>query len=426
MSETREPSASHAAVGFVMAVGRALHRHGAPTTRIEQAMEGVAARLGLEAHVFAAPTQLQAAFGPLGDQHTQLLRLQPGSVELGKRARVDQLVRQFLDGDVGLEEAILRLERGESARPPYGAGLEVCCFGLSSAAAARFFDGALADVLASAVVGLLVGSLVQLAARRPWLGRLLEFAAALVASVLAVLLAHLVSLGDDTVQVYVVTLSGLIVLLPGLSLTTAMSELAARHLIAGTARFMGAILTFLSLGFGVALGAQLLRALPPLAEARPASLPDWTLHAALVVAPLSFTVLLRARRADAGWIVLAGALAFAGARLGSSLFGPELGAFLGALLLGAGSRILARARRVSSAVTLVPGILLLVPGSVGFASFQALLERDVVSGVETAFRMLLTAIALAGGLLAANTLVDGRDLGADATPRGPRPPVKPT
>jgi uncharacterized membrane protein YjjB (DUF3815 family) len=69
-------------------------------------------------------------------------------------------------------------------------------------------------------------------------------------------------------------------------------------------------------------------------------------------------------------------------------------------------------------VTLVPGILLLVPGSVGFASFQALLERDVVSGVETAFRMLLTAIALAGGLLAANTLVDGRGVDSAPSPRG--------
>ncbi len=418
MHDAREAHPDHAAVGFVMAVGRALHRHGAPTTRIEQAMEAIAARLGLEVHVFAAPTQLQAAFGPLGDQHTQLLRLQPGSVELGKRARVDQLVQRFLAGEVELEQAATNLERIEAAAPPYGAGLEVACFALSSAAAARFLDGALADVAASSVVGLCVGVLVQLAARRAWLGRLLEFAAALLASLLAVLLAHLVSLGEDTVQVYVVTLAGLIVLLPGLALTTAMSELAARHLVAGTARFMGAILGFLSLGFGVALGAQLLRALPPLPEARPASLPDWTLFAALVVAPVSFTVLLRARRADLGWIVLAGALAFAGARLGTILFGPELGAFLGAFMLGASSRILARVRRVSSAVTLVPGILLLVPGSVGFASFQALLERDVVSGVETAFRMLLTAIALAGGLLAANTLVDGRGVDSAPSPRG--------
>lgn len=400
-----------AEVGFVMAVGRALHLYGAPTTRIEQAMELVAQRLALEAHVFAAPTQLQAAFGPLGDQHTQLLRLQPGSPELGKRARVDLLVQRFLAGETTLDDARRELDEILAAKPPYRPWTELACFGLASAAAARFFDGALVDVLAAFVVGLAVGALDQLARTRPWLGRLFEPVAALCVSVLAVLLAHLVELGGDTVQVHVATLAGLIVLLPGLTLTTATSELAARHLIAGTARMTGALLTFLTLGFGVALGAQLVRVLPPIAAVDTASLPDWTLYAALLVAPLSFTVLLRARREDAGWIILAGATAFAGARLGALVLGPELGAFLGALLVGTGSRLVARLRNVPAAVTLVPGILLLVPGSMGFASINALLEQDVVAGVATAFRVALTAIALAGGLLVSSTLVDGRDLG---------------
>ena len=396
---------SQEAVAFVMAVGRALHLYGAPTTRIEQAMELIAERLGLQIHVFAAPTQLQAAFGQLGDQHTQLLRLQPGSPELGKRARVDTLLQDFLTGQVALTEAQRTLDEIMRARAPYRPWVEVACFGLASAAAARFFDGALVDVLASLVAGLLVGSLDQWARTHAWLGRLFEPITALLVSAYAVLCAHFVAYSGDTVQVYTVTLAGLIVLLPGLTLTTATTELAARHLIAGTARFMGALLTFMSLGFGAALGAQLVRVLPPIATVDGSQLPDWTLYLALLLAPLAFTVLLRARRADAGWIVLAGAVAFAGSRFGTLVLGPELGAFLGALVLGTGSRVLARTRGVSAAVTLVPGILLLVPGSVGFASIQSLMSHDVVSGVETAFRMFLTAIALAGGLLVANTMV---------------------
>jgi uncharacterized membrane protein YjjB (DUF3815 family) len=57
---------------------------------------------------------------------------------------------------------------------------------------------------------------------------------------------------------------------------------------------------------------------------------------------------------------------------------------------------------------MVPGILFLVPGSVGFRSFASLLESDVVSGVETAFRMALVAIALVAGLLVANVVVPPR------------------
>ena len=42
-------------------------------------------------------------------------------------------------------------------------------------------------------------------------------------------------------------------------------------------------------------------------------------------------------------------------------------------------------------MVLVPGILLLVPGSVGFRSLTSLIERQAVAGIETAFSMILTA-----------------------------------
>jgi uncharacterized membrane protein YjjB (DUF3815 family) len=53
----------------------------------------------------------------------------------------------------------------------------------------------------------------------------------------------------------------------------------------------------------------------------------------------------------------------------------------------------------------VPGVLLLVPGSIGFRSFSLLLEQQVVVGVDAAFTMTMTAISLVAGLLLANILV---------------------
>jgi uncharacterized membrane protein YjjB (DUF3815 family) len=55
-------------------------------------------------------------------------------------------------------------------------------------------------------------------------------------------------------------------------------------------------------------------------------------------------------------------------------------------------------------ITLAPGTLLLVPGSFGFMSAAALLEREVISGVDTAFKMAFIATALVSGLLAANVI----------------------
>ena len=79
--------------------------------------------------------------------------------------------------------------------------------------------------------------------------------------------------------------------------------------------------------------------------------------------------------------------------------------FLGSLTAGVASNVYARTLGRPAAVTLVPALLLLVPGSVGFRGLALLLQRDVVIGVEQAFRMVLMLSALVAGLLVANVLL---------------------
>ena len=64
-----------------------------------------------------------------------------------------------------------------------------------------------------------------------------------------------------------------------------------------------------------------------------------------------------------------------------------------------------RWRHRPAPVVLVPGILLLVPGSIGYRSLSSLLERDTIAGIDTAFTMVLTAVSLVAGLLLAGVLV---------------------
>ena len=124
--------------------------------------------------------------------------------------------------------------------------------------------------------------------------------------------------------------------------------------------------------------------------------------------PLALTILLKAHLRDAVWIVIAGALAVGGAKLGASFLGPELGVFFGALIVGIASNGYSRLLDHPAMITQVPGILLLVPGSVGFRGLAALLDRQIVSGVDTTFKMILTAMALVAGTLIANIVVPSR------------------
>jgi uncharacterized membrane protein YjjP (DUF1212 family) len=392
-------------VAFTMRLARALHTYGTPAHRLEEAMTLVSRQLGLEAQFFSTPTAIFAAFGPVAAQQTFLVRIEPGEVNLEKLALLDGLIGQVSRGTLSPAEATARIEQIEAAPLRYGRVLSVLCFGLASACAARFFGGGWREVSVSCAVGLLLGLLALIFSRdrnRVWV---YEPVAATLASLLAVLASAVLA----PLSVYTVTLAGLIVLIPGLTLTIAIIELATRNLSSGTSRLSAAASLFLMIGFGVALGQHLGRlVLGSFAEATPLPLPGWTEAAALALAPLGFTVLFRAGPRDAGWILGAGVLAFLGARFGAALLGPELGGCLGALVVGVACNLYARLLDRPVVVPLVPGIMLLVPGSLGFRSLSALLAQDVVSGVETAFRMVLVAVGLVTGLLLANVALPPR------------------
>ena len=95
-------------------------------------------------------------------------------------------------------------------------------------------------------------------------------------------------------------------------------------------------------------------------------------------------------------------------RTAAPWLGPELATFLGAFLVAAGSHLVRRRLGVPSMVTLLPGIMLLVPGSLGLRSFHALFDQDVLAGVQSAFQMVVIASALVAGILIAGVAVPPR------------------
>ena len=135
---------------------------------------------------------------------------------------------------------------------PYPAPVPILCFALVSGAAARFFAGGLMEIGAAAGIGVIVGVLSLTARRRREYARVLEFVAGMVAALLAMLLGSWVALHVQTV-----VLGGVIFLVPGLTLTMAVTELATRNLVSGTARLMGALTILVSIGFGVAVGQKI-------------------------------------------------------------------------------------------------------------------------------------------------------------------------
>jgi uncharacterized membrane protein YjjP (DUF1212 family) len=390
------------AVGFVLQLARALHTHGYSAPRLEDVLGATADRLGLPGHrFFSTPTSIMAAFGPEARQRTHLLRVDPGEVNLGKLAQLERLSADVALGRVSPAEGSAAIARIAAEPPAYGEGLVTLAHGVLSGAVCQFLGGGWREIGVAALLGLGLGLCSAQAARHPRLGRVFEPLAAFLVSAAAIGLARAVG----PLSLFVATLAGLIVLMPGLTLTTAISELATRNLASGTARLSGAFMTLLGIVFGVALGTRLgvgAFGAPP--AVAPAGTPGWAGALALPLAPLASVAILRAAPRDAPWIVAAGMLGVAGGRLGAARLGVELGTFAGALAVALASSVFERLRRRPAAVVLVPGILMLVPGSVGYRSLSSFLERRTLAGIETAFSMMLTAVALAAGLLIAGVV----------------------
>ena len=84
------------------------------------------------------------------------------------------------------------------------------------------------------------------------------------------------------------------------------------------------------------------------------------------------------------------------------------GVFFAGIVVTAASNFYGQHFNRPGALVRVPGIILLVPGSLGFRSFNFVFERDVMLGLDTAFAVVTALIALVAGILFGNLLVPPR------------------
>ncbi|MEM8712522.1 MAG: threonine/serine exporter family protein [Planctomycetota bacterium] len=410
----KRPSSPHAEV--VLRAAQLLHSYGTPAHRLERVVTHLAGTFGLEIQVFSTPTSIFVSFENDTYDRVRLLRVDPGGVDLGKLVDIDELLDSIEGGRLTPDEGMERMEALDARAPRWSGPWGVLGHALAASTAALFFGGQPLDIGLSLVLGALIGVLEIVFARRHGVAGVFEPLAAFLAAFGSVAAAHLTG---GAVNDGVVAIASIIVLLPGLSLTVAMLELATRHLSSGTSRLAGTASVFLTIAFGAYLGrftgdALLGRAGEGVVAAAPTGwiAAWWTTAAGIVLASFGFALLFRARLAEYPWILAASAFGFTVARVVSEAAAEEsravISAFAGALTVGLFGNVYARTANRPSTVPLLPGLLVLVPGSIGYRALTAFADHDALMGVESAAQMILVAAALVGGLLVANAVLPPR------------------
>lgn len=400
-TESHPYEANHYA-SLVINLGRALLHVGSPSHRLEAAMHIMAQRLGLTAEFFSTPTALLVSLGDGSKQQTFLARSDPGSANLSKLADLTEVMRALAEHEMTPEMADEQVRAIDHAPPLYGWGWQLLGFMILAAGIAPLLGGGINEALLSSVLGLVVGTAVLTLRRHVERSRLITPLAATLVTFIGTIWCGL----NPSVALLPAVTAGMIVLLPGMDLTVAARELATGHVVSGSSRLAFGLTVLALLGLGMVIGGVLGQAL---VGAVPITYsPDRALvHSfiGLSMAAAGLMLLNQAHKTDWPWMFLACLVAWLVAGLGSLLDAPVIGAFLGALAVGISGNVFVSVTGRPGSIMHIPGLIVLVPGSIGFRSVTSLLSEDVVTGIETALLTAIIAIALTTGMMLASVLM---------------------
>lgn len=392
------------AVELLLRFTRSAHEAGGyPANELEPRIVELSHALGLPSvQVSSTPTIVQLTVGAFPDQQVFVLRVHPRPVDLYAIGRLDRLAAAVAAGRLDRRGALAELDdlgRHPVARPRW---VVAAACGIVAAALAPILGGGWHESVGAGAVGLAVGVLTRVVLRGDRAAAMVTPLGAFLASFLASALAH----AGFTIAVANVTFAALVVLLPGMAMAIGMRELATGHLQAGLSNSADALVKLVGLAFGVALGRSVATTwLGPAPTAVPDGFPAGVDVVAAAVVGLGFVVTLRAPARDAVWSCSAAVLAIVANRVATEALGDIAGVVVASLVVGLAGNAVARRFHHSPLAFIVPGLLMLVPGSVGYESASSLLAGRTLTGIDTAFDAFVAMLAISYGLVASTIIL---------------------
>ena len=150
----------------MVGLGELLHAHGTPAMRLEEALNQCAEKLGIRGQFLSTPTSLLFGFGDGPAQRTHLARVEPGAVDIGRLADLDEVIEGILDGSLNSQEGLDRVAQISKAPRRYPRWRTVLAFCLAAGTASCFFGGGLEDLMLSTLAGFGIGFLALLVGGR--------------------------------------------------------------------------------------------------------------------------------------------------------------------------------------------------------------------------------------------------------------------
>lgn len=442
-----------AVVRFCIYIGKAAFRYGSPGSKVEQFLQRLMEdRFGYYLGMFrATQSELLCSVCQQEDDppRTFLVAIEPG-LNLHKLGLLADLVDQVVPCGpqaVTRLEAIAQLKEIELAPNPWGKILVFFSFPFVGAGLSMVLGGSWWDVCVAAALAVICFATIEYLPRchprfAQWIPLLTSFAVSTIATI--VQRAWLPGL-----HVTLVTLSAIAVLLPGYTVSMGIGELVSNRIISGAANLVGGMVCMFWLVIGAWLGDALGTSLTTASTLDDGETPTWdsvpTAWQALFIPMLCVSLIaaFQVSRRDMYWCFFHLHLTYitflvtglilerthknngnddgADDDAASTILnngGRNLQTYLSTVVSCIFANAWAIRTNRPNSILMVPALVFLVSGSIGFQGLLNLLlleEEDGDGdgegndkGVGTAqfLQMIIVALLIVAGLLTGNTLLE--------------------
>ncbi|KAF9424999.1 hypothetical protein BGZ94_007934 [Podila epigama] len=392
---------------YVLRLARAMIKFGAPSHRLEDAVDHTARTLELNLQCVYLPNLMIVAFTDYETHtsETHLLKVSAG-LNMYKFAQVHQILKMVTHSSMPVEEAIMKLDAINTEKDVIPLWAVLLSYAVASfCTAPMFFKGGWVDAGVAFLLGGAVGLMTWLSEKVPSYAHICEVTMSVVVAFIAEALHSHVCRSS-------VKFAGIVILLPGYTITCAILELSSRHMISGSVRLFFAIIFSLLLSYGLTIGANLWLLVDPSSTPSTTGECGTSLDAKwnILFVPLfaiSLNVWLKAHPRQ--WIlatilsIVAYSVSFTTSKFAGAK--PEVSSALAAFSIGFFGNIYQRLTHQLTFQAVVCAVFFLVPGSIGLKTGVALFTDDMAGGVNLALQMVIAAIAISVGLFASALVV---------------------